>query len=445
VTQADRTPAGARIAAVLALLAAAAALLALLALVARNAFALLLAVASLAVAGGAGWLAITRRGAARSAALVCAAAALAGGVVALVVLDAADDLLVVVAVLAVFAVVASTALRARSRAKRGPAPPGRRPAGRRVLLMNPRSGGGKVGQFDLESEARRRGIATVLLAPGDDLQALAREAVRGADAIGMAGGDGSQALVAQIAAEHDVPYVCIPAGTRNHLALDLGLDRDDVIGALDGFTDGLERRVDLAEVNGRIFVNNASLGVYAEIVQSDAYRDAKRETVEQMLPDLLGPNATPFDLRFTGPDGRAQQSAQLVLVSNNPYELDRLSGGGTRPRLDTARLGIVAITIADAAQAAALVALEAVRQVRRFPGWLEWTAAEFEVESGHRVAIAIDGEALAMDPPLRFRVLPGALTVRLPAGATGRSPAAKAATLGPSTLKELVRIARGRR
>ena len=77
----------------------------------------------------------------------------------------------------------------------------------------------------------------------------------------MAGGDGSQALVAAVAMEHDVAHVCIPSGTRNHFALDLGLDRDDVVGALDAFTDGVERRIDLARLNERIFVNNASLGV----------------------------------------------------------------------------------------------------------------------------------------------------------------------------------------
>ena len=105
----------------------------------------------------------------------------------------------------------------------------------------------------------------------------------------MAGGDGSQALVAEVAVEHDVPYVCVPAGTRNHLALDLGLDRDDVVGALDAFTGGATHRIDVAFVNERIFVNNVSLGIYAEIVQSEAYRNAKLETVETMLPDLLGP------------------------------------------------------------------------------------------------------------------------------------------------------------
>ena len=142
--------------------------------------------------------------------------------------------------------------------------PRRPPPSHPVLFVNPRSGGGKATELGLAEEAEKRGIEAVELQPGDDLEQLVREAVgRGANGLAMAGGDGSQALVAAIAAEHDLPYACIPAGTRNHFALDLGVDRDDVVGALDAFVDGGERLVDLAEVNGRVFVNNASLGVYA--------------------------------------------------------------------------------------------------------------------------------------------------------------------------------------
>ena len=99
-----------------------------------------------------------------------------------------------------------------------------RPA-KSVLIVNPRSGGGKAARFDLVAQCRARGIDPILFEPGDDLTALATAAVRaGADALGMAGGDGSQAAVAAVAAEHDLPYVCVPAGTRNHFALDLGID-----------------------------------------------------------------------------------------------------------------------------------------------------------------------------------------------------------------------------
>ncbi len=176
-------------------------------------------------------------------------------------------------------------------------------------------------------------------------------------------------------------------------------------GALDAFGSGVERRIDLAFVNDRIFVNNVSLGVYAEIVQSDAYRDAKRETVEKMLPELLGPRAQPFDLRFVGPDGADHPSAQMILVSNNPYVLNSLAGAGSRPRMDTGRLGVVAIEITGANQAAKLVSLEAVGQVRRFEGWTEWSADRFQVDSGSPVAAGIDGEAVVLDPPLRVHHL----------------------------------------
>ena len=140
---------------------------------------------------------------------------------------------------------------------------------------------------------------------GDDLRALVQDAVaRGADALAAAGGDGTQAIVADIAAEHGLPYACIPAGTRNHFALDLGVDRDDVVGALDALVDGRERRVDLAEVNGSVFVNNVSLGIYAQAVQREGYREAKLRTIARTVPDTLGPDGTPLDLRWDGP-GRA--------------------------------------------------------------------------------------------------------------------------------------------
>ena len=189
----------------------------------------------------------------------------------------------------------------------------------------------------------------------------------------MAGGDGSQALVATVAARRGVAHVCIPAGTRNHFALDLGLDRDDVVGALDAFTDGVEQRIDLAAVNDRVFVNNASLGVYANVVQSEAYRDAKLETWTRMLPDLVGPDAEPLDLGFTLPSGESCDDAVLVLVSNNPYELTHLAGAGTRGRIDTGTLGVAAARVRSPADVAKLVACELSGQAGRFPGLLAFS------------------------------------------------------------------------
>ena len=147
-----------------------------------------------------------------------------------------------------------------------------------VLICNPWSGGGKVEKFGLAELAKGLGVEVevVMLAEGLDLEQLARDAIAdGAACLGMAGGDGSQALVASIAIEHALPFVCVSAGTRNHFALDLGIDRADPRGSLDAFRDGIERRIDYATVGDRLLVNNVSLGIYATIVQQEGYREAK--------------------------------------------------------------------------------------------------------------------------------------------------------------------------
>jgi len=404
-----------------------------------------LAVGLLLVCSVAIWFALTRRGPRR--ALSAALAALSGIGLIVVLVTNWQGVLVLVALLLLLAVFGLAARYALGRTGEvsgvvgAVVPVGS--AGPAVLIINLKSGGGKAERFDLAGQARRRGIEPVVLQPGDDLLELAESAIaRGAQVIGMAGGDGSQALVATVAARHDVAHVCIPAGTRNHFALDLGLDRDDVVGALDAFTDGVERRIDLARVNDRVFVNNASLGVYAKVVQSEAYRDAKLGTWTDMLPDLLGPDAEEIDLEFTAPDGTAYKDAPLVLVSNNPYELTHLSGAGTRERIDTGLLGIVAARVRGA-DVSKLVALELIGQAGRYPGLLAWSAREFEVRSGGPVEVGLDGESLVLDPPLHFASLPGALRVRLPRRA-GLSPAARAVALTTENLGALVRVAAGR-
>jgi diacylglycerol kinase family enzyme len=266
-----------------------------------------------------------------------------------------------------------------------------------VLIVNPRSGGGKVARFDLVAQCQARSIEPIVFEPGDDLTSLATAAVRdGADALGVAGGDGSQAAVAAVAAEHGLPYVCVPAGTRNHFAFDLGIDRDDVVGALDAFVDGDERRIDLGRVNGRVVVNNVAMGVYGAVVQSPAYRDHKVRTMIDMLPELVGPGAEPFDLRFSGRDGRAHDTAVLLIVSNNPYMVDPRPQHGTRGQLDQGLLGVIALTGPPPR------------------GLEEWAVATCRVDSATTVALGIDGENVAMAPPLLFESDPLALRVRLP-------------------------------
>ena len=353
----------------------------------------------------AAWWALVHQGAARFAAAAGAGALLVGAVV-LVVLEGRvlDDALVLAAfVLSLAAARRVFTLHARLPAASAPKRP--------VLFYNPKSGGGKAERFGVAREARDRGIKPVELHLGDDLATLVRDAIAdGADAVGVAGGDGTQAVVAAIAAERGLPYVCVPAGTRNHFALDLGVDRDDVVGALDAFTNGRERVVDLAEVNGRVFVNNVSLGVYAEAVQREGYRDAKLRTIAETMPAVLGPGGDALDLRFTGADGREHKTGAVVLVSNDPYRLGRAIASGTRPRLDSGVLGI-AVLGADAAAGGQ-------RRVQ------QWSAPSFELSSDGPVAAGIDGEALKLEPPLRFRTRPRTLRVLIAPQHPGASPSA---------------------
>ncbi len=352
------------------------------------------------------WWGFLRRGAARAVAFVVAAALVVGAILLVIV---EGRVLANVVVLAAFVLSLAAAAQAFTIRAELPAAPAPKHA---VLFYNPKSGGGKAERFKVADEARARGVEPIELQLGEDLETLVRAAIeRGADAVGMAGGDGSQAVVATVAAERGLPYVCIPAGTRNHFALDLGVDRDDVVGALDAFTQGRERVVDLAEVNGRVFVNNVSLGVYAEAVQSAGYRDAKLRTIAETVPNVLGPQGEGLDLHWKGPDGNTQSTNAVVLVSNDPYRLGRALGSGTRPRLDAGVLGIAVVGASDASG----------QRARRIE---EWSAPTFEVSSEQPIAAGIDGEAARLDPPLRFVTRPGVLHVRIAPQHPGASPSA---------------------
>jgi len=398
---------GRRAGAIVALLAGALALLlALYTLIAnfpRGALVFVFLVLAMPLA----WASLLRRGSQRWLGLGLAALLLAGAIYVVLTGTHAFAWLLV----GLCGGVAVAAARVAFRAERSlpSAPPPKHP----VLFINPRSGEGRAEQVGLAAAARERGIEVIELEPGQDLAELVREAVgRGVDGLAMAGGDGSQALVAAIAAEHDLPYACIPAGTRNHFALDLGVDREDVVGALDAFLDGGERLVDLGEVNGRVFVNNVSLGVYAEAVSQDQYRAAKMRTLLDTLSASLGPDAREVrELRWRDPDGSDQTSTALILVSNNPYLLGPTIGSGTRPRLDTGTLGVVDFHPPIAREKS---------QAR----WRELAATELTVESDQPVPLGIDGEAVTLQPPLHFRVRPQALRVRIARSHPGASPSA---------------------
>jgi diacylglycerol kinase family enzyme len=372
----------------------------------------------------AAWTGMLRRGPARLLGMVLSALPI--GIAIGLVLSADNGGILVLIALAFGAAVLGARIALRPERSLPAAAPPSAP----VLFVNPWSGEGRAGELGLGAQARGRGYEVVELRRGDDLEQLVREAVgRGADGLAMAGGDGSQAIVAALAAEHGLPYACIPSGTRNHFALDLGVDREDVVGALDAFVDGGERYVDLGEVNGRVFVNNVSLGVYAQAVGQDRYRGAKMRTLLDTLAQTLGPEGEPVELRWTDPEGVSRTSTALILVSNNPYLLGPTVGSGTRPRLDTGLLGIVDFHPPIAGKRPS----EA--------HWRELAAAELEIGSEAPVPVGIDGEAVELDPPLRFRVRKGALGVRIARKHPGASPSADVGRGPVGLVKQLLRVA----
>jgi diacylglycerol kinase family enzyme len=285
-------------------------------------------------------------------------------------------------------------------------PPPQRP----FLIMNPRSGGGKVQRFGLQQKAQELGAEVAMLdGPGHvDVAAIAEEAVAsGADLLGVAGGDGTQALVAGIAARHGLPFLVISAGTRNHFALDLGLDRENPATCLDALTDGVELRVDLGVIGDRTFVNNASFGAYAAVVQSPAYREDKTGTTLQLLPDLLVGHAGPHLVLRSG--DTTVEGAQAVLVSNNTYETNDVAGLGRRTRLDGGALGVLAIRVTNAVDAARLVRGMHAR------GLTSFTAAHVIVDAETAaIPVGIDGESVMMPTPVHCTVRPQELRVRVP-------------------------------
>ncbi|MDX2525835.1 diacylglycerol/lipid kinase family protein [Streptomyces europaeiscabiei] len=394
----------------LALIAGLAAVVILLVVAGFKSLALLGAgLAGLAISAASLWWALTRRGIGRLLAFTLAAVA----PLAVLALYAWAELLWVVLVsLALWALGVSVGVATLSRDIKpaGPLEMRTAPPQRPFLIMNPRSGGGKVGKFHLKEKAEALDADVLLLdtAHQQDVVALADKAVEdGADLLGVAGGDGTQALVAGVAARHGIPFMVISAGTRNHFALDLGLDRDDPSTCLDALADGVELRVDIGFIGERAFVNNASFGTYAAVVQSPAYRDDKVRTVLQTLPDLLTHRRGPrlavraADTVLDGP--------QAVLVSNNPYRMGDLAGLGRREVLDSGALGVLGVNVDNAAQAAELLT------GRHAPGLTTLTTQEVVVDAdAPEIEAGVDGEALTLPTPVRCTIHPRALRVRVP-------------------------------
>ncbi len=284
------------------------------------------------------------------------------------------------------------------------------------LILNPASGGTAPLLRRLTRAARDRGIRVRALQPGEAARHAAIEAADGgAQALAVAGGDGSVAAVAGVAVERGLPLAVVPTGTLNHFARDLGLDLARPLRALDALVAGHETLVDVGRVNGRLFVNNVSLGVYAEMLGDPGYRSDKLRVARAKLQATFFDPGPRRSLRIAPPEEAPLESVVAVVVSNNPYEFSRWDRFGQRQSLDGGTLQVSVLDVGTLDELERLLAGTLLGAMEFRPALHHWTAECLETGSpGESVRAGVDGEPVTLEAPLRFSADPGALRVLFP-------------------------------
>jgi diacylglycerol kinase family enzyme len=294
-----------------------------------------------------------------------------------------------------------------------------------VLIVNPLSGDGKAKRFDVAGAAASLGVETVTFEKGDSFERLAHDAVdRGCDLLMVGGGDGSLAAVATVAMERDVRFACVPIGTRNHFAMDLGLDRDDPVKALDAAVDAVEVDVNVGRVNGRVFLNNVSFGIYAQALSDADYREHRGKNLLEATAQAEDEGA---GFAVQTPSGETRDEISVLLVSNNPYESIGPPDHAGRAALDTGTLGVM------------LAGRQETDRHRR-PDVERWTTPRSTVTStAATVPAGVDGELVTFDAPVDLDAS-SVLRVLLPTRLVEREYKGSTATLADEAWAHLTGV-----
>jgi diacylglycerol kinase family enzyme len=305
---------------------------------------------------------------------------------------------------AVALVVGGVVILRRKRPHLPAAPTGTFTARQPLLIVNPHSGSGKAQKYGVVDAARKLGIDAVEGRGHKHLASLAKEAIEdGCDHLLVGGGDGSLASVARVAITHDVPMSIVPIGTRNHFAMDLGLDRENPLEALQAAFDGIEVRVDVGRIGRkRIFLNNVSFGLYAEAIADPGYRSHRTKSVADATVDTIEHPGS--GLSVARPDGTQQGDIEMLLASNNPYSFIGPPDFAGRASLDAGLLGVILVDRPDR---------DAPRSDRA--AMTRWSADSITVESSETtVPVGVDGSLRMFDSPVDVGVDAAALRIVLP-------------------------------
>ena len=285
------------------------------------------------------------------------------------------------------------------------------------LILNPKSGNGRAIKAKTPHAAEKMGIKVLIMKKGENVEGLARKAVEdGADVLGISGGDGSIGTVAKVAIENDLPMVVLPGGTRCHFARDIGMLPKQINDALSSFY-GVERRIDVGKINDRVFMNNASFGVYADIVNNKEYRNNKITITRRVLRQILSGNKKPYDLSIDN-HGHKFNKAIMVLIGVNRYNTINLMELGQRPRLDEGVLQINVLSkvtnqlIANVLRNASINQIEQTSSLEEFS---QWETKKIEISGkGKKVVVGVDGECEEYSSPVNVEIMPKALRLFVP-------------------------------
>ena len=290
-----------------------------------------------------------------------------------------------------------------------------------AVVLNPASGGG--GHTDIAGRVTElfaaRGLAAEITLAGEGVSVpdVARTAAEsGASAVVAAGGDGTVNAVASALVGGQVPLGILPAGTLNHFAKDMGLPLG-LEGAVGVIANGKVKVVDVGEVNGRIFLNNSSIGVYPRIVElRDHYREkGVGKWIAAAWASLAVLRRRPFlGVRIESPKGVIVQRTPFVFVGNNEYHMSGLQAG-SRDSLTGGRLAVYVMKAEGRRRLIRVAWLVLRRGAEEIPELDFISVPEATVETQRRdLQVALDGEVVTMQSPLEYKILQGALRVFAP-------------------------------